>query len=190
MHKFISASVKRMREGDGGHIFYKFNDSEAYLNNAVTFILEGVNAGDDVAVIESERIMPALQSKLNEVLTEKQQKKIHYMNNFQFYLFNGNFHIHKVQNYFSRLIEPYEGEIPGIRTWAHVEWGEDSELQDEVAKFEEIADEMVSENKLISVCAYSADRICEKIEDRLQRCHPFLMTDNNLVPCERYKKLS
>ncbi|WP_026688940.1 MEDS domain-containing protein [Alteribacter aurantiacus] len=190
MHKLIPQSMKRMRQENGGHIFYKFEEKAAYLENAVTFICEAVRSGDDVAVIESEKILPQLKRKVESVLSAEQQEKVYYINNFQYYLLNGSFHVSSVEKGFHRLIEKYDGDVPPLRTWAHVEWGEDADLLEEVALFEQQADTMISAQKMISVCAYQNERICNTIEKRLQECHPFFMTDTNLSPSKLYKKTS
>ncbi|WP_026688941.1 MEDS domain-containing protein [Alteribacter aurantiacus] len=186
MDKDIVLELKRMHKSSGGHIFYRFEDLEAYLSNAVTFIKTGVQAGDDVAVVESEKMLPLLKDRLRNDLTDEEYEHIHFVNNFQFYLLNGTYNPPQVEQYLGKMIEPYESEDTKLRTWANVEWGDDNEILHQVADQEEKADKILKEWNMISLCAYESSRLTDEIEERLKNCHSYFMTDETFKASEVY----
>ncbi|PLR69219.1 MEDS domain-containing protein [Bacillus sp. UMB0893] len=182
MERKILQLTKELQQSTGGHIFYYFNDLDRYIENTVSYIRSGIDQKDRVIVIENERVYSLIYKKLVLHLTEDELTKVHYVNNFDFYCLNGDFHASTILSYFSLILEPYIIEITPIRTWAHVEWGNVAEITEVIGEFEKQANRAVSSMGLISVCAYNADRVPASLKASLKRSHGFLMTDDDIIP--------
>ncbi len=167
--------------GEEGHIFYSFQEKERYIENAITYITSGVEQGSCVLLIENDRYFSLLRTKLESLLTKEQLKRIHHVNNYDFYYSRGDFHLTSIISYFSKIIGSYRENNLSIRTWAHVEWGDTEEISCEIKKFEEEANKAVSSMKLLSVCAYDADRLTESLQRSLTCSHNFVMTDEGII---------
>lgn len=181
LNQKILQLTKELQLSSGGHIFYYFHDEQKYIENTVSYIHAGIEQGDCVLIIENERIFPSVYKKMQSLLTEEQLTMIHYINNFDFYCLNGDFHSETILEYFSSILDPYLTKNISIRTWAHVEWGNIGEITDVIGEFENQANKAVSSLEQISVCAYDADRVPESLKESLLRSHEFLMTDEEIT---------
>ncbi|WP_409300499.1 MEDS domain-containing protein [Peribacillus sp. SCS-155] len=167
---------------DGAHIFYSFDTTEKYIENALLFIEKGIQEGERVIFIENDRLFPLIQKKIPSTIRLNDSDKIHHINNYDFYYSSGDFHPKSINKYFAAVVSPYvEKNIP-IRTWAHVEWGNHQEIARIIEEFETEAQVNVSAKKSISVCAYESDRITPEIKNSLMKSHGYYMTDNNINP--------
>lgn len=162
----------------GDHIFYCTEDLERYIDNAIAFIAEGIGRDEHVILVENGRISPMIQKKLAQQFTKEQLRKVHYYNNFDFYWKNKNFHPPTVLAHFEQLTGTYLEDSQSIRSWGHVEWGMQEDIEADLEEFESAIDEMMPNKKIIAVCAYDASRISDHFKQRLVECHGFLMTDH------------
>ena len=176
----ISRLTKDLQE-IRGHIFYFFENADKYIENAVTYIVSGIGQGDHILFIENNKLFPVIQGKLKPLLSTEQLAKVHYINNFDFYFSKGTFHFATVLNHFTKSIKPYIENEVSVRIWGHVEWGDQKEVDREIEKYENEADQILSLNELTAVCAYDADRVSESLRQSLIKCHEFHMTDNKIV---------
>ena len=123
-----------------------------------------------------------IKKKIPSIVKVTDSDKIHHINNYDFYYSSGDFHPASINKYFAAIVSPYvENNIP-IRTWAHVEWGDQQEITRMIKEFETEAHRSVSEKKTISVCAYESDRITPEIKNSLIKSHGYYMTDNDITP--------
>ncbi|QNF29766.1 MULTISPECIES: MEDS domain-containing protein [Metabacillus] len=178
MDKKVKQLLRDLQQSTCYHIFYSFNDLERYLENAISYILSGIEQGDYVFVIENERIFPLLYKKIEPLLTKVQLDKIKHVNNFDFYCSNGDFHPPTIVAYFSNMLEIYIEKNASIRTWAHVEWGDLQEITCKIEEFEQAANKAVQSMKIISVCAYDEDRLTESLKASLISSHEYTLTDS------------
>ncbi len=185
MEKEITAIEEIVRTSKGAHIFYSVNDLERYINNAVSYIITGVEQGEQVLIVESERIYPKILKRLEELVPQEQLKKVHYINNFTFYWRNGNFHPPTILAYFADLISPFLEEELSFRTWGHIEWRDEMEILKDIEEYEYGIDRLMPQTKAISVCAYDEARISAELREVLMSCHGFLMTDEGISPIFR-----
>jgi hypothetical protein len=172
--------ARMLQEAHGGHILYFSNNKSLYLENAVSFVGSGVKQGDHVMVIENERVCLQLFQKLSKLLTKDQLEMVHSINNFDFYFSKGDFHPQTIVEYFEVILKPYLKGHHSIRTWAHVEWGNIEEISCKIEAFEFMANNHVPKLELISVCAYDAEVIPDKLKAALLRSHDYLMSDGCL----------
>ena len=188
LHEKVRQIMEETNESIGAHILYTFDDEDIYLENAVKYIVSGLEQGYHVLIIESKRNIPKMREKLESLLTEEQLSKAHYVNNHDFYILNGNFHAPTILNYFSRFIGPLLDDKGSCLTWAHVEWGDDQEMSKVIAEFEKESDKRVCELGTISVCAYNSARISDDLKEELYKTHSDYFTDEDMIKDETNNK--
>lgn len=182
MEKEITDIQDILQTSKGAHIFYYVEKLERYIDNAVSYIVSGIEDGDHILFVESERLYPKIIKRVEEQVSGEQLKNIHYVNNFTFYWRNGNFHPPTILAYFTGLISPFmEGELR-FRTWGHIEWRDEEEIIKDIREYECAVNEFLSQTKAISVCAYDASRVSGPLKEVLLNCHGFLMTDDGISP--------
>lgn len=179
---------KMIHEENGVHIFYKIQESDKYLCNLIAYIDSALEQGDHVLLIESERIMMKLRTKLQTRLTSEQLGCIHMINNFSYYVSTGSFQPSVIFDHLSRTLQPFFDEGISFRIWAHVEWGHQEGIVPILEEFECEADKIVSELGLYLVCSYDENRLPETLEDRLMKCHEYVLKENDIVMSELYNQ--
>ncbi len=90
----------------------------------VSFIVLGITHGEHIILIENDRNMLYINKVLDRQLSAEQRKNLHFINSFDFYWGNGDFHPHTISRYFSRNIASFMEKSVPVRTWGHVEWGD------------------------------------------------------------------
>lgn len=164
-----------------GHIFYYFQDTDKYVENAVDCIVAGIKQGGEVFIAENSRLYPLIQDKLQAILNSEQLSRICYTNNFDFYFSKGTFHPMALMKHCRQTIDSLvEKKVP-VRTWGHIEWGKEQELDREIETYEKTLDEMISLNGITSVCAYNASRVSESLKKTLSEAHGFFMADHEII---------
>ncbi|WP_180954246.1 MEDS domain-containing protein [Bacillus sp. M6-12] len=171
---------------NGEHIFYHFEQIDHYIENAVSFIVIGIKQGDHIIFIENESISVRIFNKVRLVLTDEELSNVHYTDNFAFYCQHGDFHTPTIVAHFYEMLKPFLDENFNIRTWAHVEWRRQLEIEQKIKQFEEIANKSVNEMGLLSVCAYDTATLSASIMQNLMKSHEFIMTDTELQPSAYY----
>ncbi|RSD28788.1 MEDS domain-containing protein [Mesobacillus subterraneus] len=186
MENFLEELIYDLQKKKQGHIFYYFNDKESYIQNAFTFIVSVINSGSHIMLVENDRNLLLLQEQLNKQLNEDQWKRLHILNNFDFYYSNRDFHAETILSYFKKNIEPLLDTNVPICTWGLVEWSDEKNITANIEKYEQEFDQFVREKGIISVCAYDAKRTPEKMKEILMRCHEIMMTDDQYVYLESH----
>jgi hypothetical protein len=161
-----------------GHILYIFNNVEEYIKNIEDFVISGLEQNQYCIIIENDRISHILKNMLTSTLAQSELDKVFIINNYDFYYAKGDFRCSSIFDYLPKLIEGYEAEkeFP-LRSWAHVEWGDEREVHKKLATAETEADVIVSEKRLLSVCAYDFERVSEELKRSLINQHNFLFDD-------------
>lgn len=181
MRETIADLAKQTGQTKGAHIFYNSSKLEAYIENAVSFIVDGIKQGEHVLFVENTRIYPMLLKELEACLSEKEMDGIHFVNNFDFYWLNGNFHPPTILAHFKKAADSFAMENLPFRTWGHIEWGSQQDIHDEIELYEKNVSDVIEEKNAISVCAYDASRVSDELKERLVRCHDYLMTDDSIT---------
>ncbi|MBD8015993.1 MEDS domain-containing protein [Microbacterium sp. APC 3898] len=179
MKKEIADIQDILKKSEGVHIFYYVEELERYIDNAVSYIVSGIEHGDQVLFVESERLYPIIFKRVKDLVSEEQLKNIHFVNNFTFYWRKGNFHPPTILAYFSDLVSPFMEENLSFRTWGHVEWRDETEIKQKIKEYESAVDQLVPQIKAVSVCAYDAPRVSDSLKEILMNSHKFLMTDDD-----------
>ncbi|WP_052948642.1 MEDS domain-containing protein [Mesobacillus campisalis] len=162
------------------HIFYHFNDNDLYLNNVMTFISIGIKKGYHILVIENERNIIHINSRLMKEFSEEECSKVHIINNFDFYYANNSFDPKVIYDHFIKSIAPFLDDHSMVWTWGLVEWGEESEIIPKIKEYEQNLDKFIKGKDIISVCAYDVQRTPEQLKDILMTCHCAMLTDDRI----------
>ncbi|WP_171050982.1 MEDS domain-containing protein [Bacillus sp. BHET2] len=168
------------------HVLYSYHDRKRYLENAMAYILEGIETGDSVVLIENERNLNELLNRLNDLLTSKQLKKIHVISNFDFYQSSGSYHPPAIYEQLTKSINPFLENDISFRSWTNVEWGRLEDPAPIIEWFEKETDKAVHEHNLTIVCAYEAARMPDHLEEALKKSHGHVMSDEDIVPSTVY----
>lgn len=174
----MSAGLQRV---ETGHIFYCSHDLDKYIKNAVSYIIFGIKKGDYVLFVENTRIYPKIREELEYLLTAKEMEKLLYINNFDFYWRNGNFHPSIILNHFDEATGHLFNNGHSVRTWGHIEWGTQEDIETEIVEYEKTLDTIVPVKNAISVCAYDALRLTDSLKDQLLEVHGLYMTDDEVT---------
>lgn len=189
MKRKIPELTLEIRKNSGGHIFYVTQQIESYMENIVVFILDGLKNEDDVLIVENKRLTPLIKQRLESILTEKELARVHFFDSFTFYWKKGSFLPSAIVDHFRE--EGIAASLAGqrFRTWGHIEWSTQEDMEEEVIGYEEHVSQLIAASDLIAVCAYDADRIEGNLEKRLQKYHEYLMTDDQIVLCRKVEEL-
>ncbi|WP_456272820.1 MEDS domain-containing protein [Bacillus sp. AK031] len=170
-------TINRLNNLTEGHILYIFEDVEEYIKNVVDFVNCGLEENQYCIIIENDRINLMLQDRLAKILNKSQLSKVVIINNFDFYYAKGDFQCNSIFEYLPKLIENFSEEIP-VRSWAHVEWRDEGEIHQNLSASEKEADVIVSQERLLSVCAYDSERVSGKLKESLINHHNFLLKND------------
>lgn len=180
----MNENVKEMSKGlqrvNTGHIFYCSQELEKYIENAISFVVFGIKQGDYVLFVENTRIYPMIRKELEDRLTAVELEQLLYVNNFDFYWRNGNFHPPTILKHFKEATGQLVKNGNDVRTWGHIEWGDQEDIEREIVEYEKALDMMVPERNTVSVCAYDAYKVSDSLKIRLLAVHGFYMTDEKM----------
>ncbi|REE57454.1 PAS domain S-box-containing protein [Paenibacillus taihuensis] len=177
-----------MQLSDGGHILYIYEDPQRYVENAVSFILTGLEQGHHLFVIDNQSMIDQIRSNLMRSLPLEQFGDIHFFDNHVFYGAYGDFHYDTILNHSDEIFAPFKDQPISIRTWAHVAWKDQAEILGKLKHFENQSDHKVHAMKLVSVCAYNGNEVSASFLNMMLRNHEYLMTDQELVSSSLYAK--
>ena len=176
-----------LQVSNASHILYFFEERDIYLNNLMAYIQAGIERGHHLLIVENTSIFKEAEKRINSLFSSQQQQFIHYLDNHLFYRYYEDFHIHSIVEHFKEILTPFLNEKPNIRTWAHVEWRESTDIIGKLEEFEKIADCSVNDIGIMSVCAYDSSDISASLLTAMMRTHKYLMTDKEFVRSSLYK---
>ncbi|MFS0888667.1 MEDS domain-containing protein [Peribacillus frigoritolerans] len=168
------------------HVLYSYNEMENYIKQVLSYIQDGIMAGDYVILVENDRIYPLIHKELSTRLTKEQMKLLHFVNNFDFYCSSGSYHPPAIEEYFNKTVQPYVENKISFRSWAHVEWATLEEPLHIIEEFERTVDKAVNLLSFPLICAYKGERIPEYLKTILLETHPYVLEDDDITICEQY----
>jgi len=171
-----------------GHVYYRFQDEVVYLNHLMSFIHSGLENKQQILIIDSMKNIPKIKASLEKLYTPEQISKVRIVNNFDYYLSNGDFHTKTILTHFQQDLSILKNSKQPIRTWAQVEWCSNYPDAELVRNFESIADDYVMNERLLSVCAYSQKALTPELDTTLEELHNYRMTDDEFVVSPSYRK--
>lgn len=169
------------------HVLYSYNNKKNYIDQAVSYIRDGVLAGDYIIFIENDRVYPLIYDELRTMLTEDQMTMIHHVNNFDFYYSSGSYHPPAIVDYFNKTVQQYaENAIP-FRSWAHVEWASMKDPLHVIEELEKEIDTAVNQLSFPLICAYQGEKMPAYLETILMETHPYVLKEDNFTISEQYQ---
>ncbi|MFJ7852834.1 MEDS domain-containing protein [Peribacillus frigoritolerans] len=168
------------------HVLYSYNEMENYIKQVLSYIQDGIMAGDYVILVENDRIYPIIHKELSTRLTKEQMKLLHFVNNFDFYCSSGSYHPPAIEEYFNKTVQPYVENKISFRSWAHVEWATLEEPLHIIEEFERTVDKAVNLLSFPLICAYKGERMPEYLKTILLETHPYVLEDDDITICEQY----
>ena len=171
----IIKAIKALDKKHEAHICYLYNNHLEYIETAATFIIASIKDGDHVLLLENDRNILTIKEILQNELNMEQLDKLHFINNFQFYFSNETFHPQTVASHFLKYIQPFVDNGDSYRTWGHIEWGCEKELENDIEEYEKEIDKLIKDRGVISVCAYWAEITPESLKEKLKNCHDIVI---------------
>ncbi|MEY8755240.1 MEDS domain-containing protein [Peribacillus frigoritolerans] len=168
------------------HVLYSYNEMENYIKQVLSYIQDGIMAGDYVILVENDRIYPIIQKELSTRLTKDQMELLHFVNNFDFYCSSGSYHPPAIEEYFNKTVQPYVENKISFRSWAHVEWATLEEPLHIIEEFERTVDKAVNLLSFPLICAYKGERMPDYLKTILLETHPYVLKDDDIIICEQY----
>ncbi len=168
------------------HVLYSYNEMENYIKQVLSYIQDGIMAGDYVILVENDRIYPIIHKELSTRLTKDQMELLHFVNNFDFYCSSGSYHPPAIEEYFNKTVQPYVENKISFRSWAHVEWATLEEPLHIIEEFERTVDKAVNLLSFPLICAYKGERMPEYLKTILLETHPYVLEDDDITICEQY----
>ncbi|MFE7061610.1 MEDS domain-containing protein [Sutcliffiella sp. NPDC057660] len=184
MALYTTTALQNLLEG---HVYYRFQDEEVYLDHLMGFIRSGMENKQQILVIDSMKNIPKIKARLEKLCTPEEVSMVHIVNNFNYYLLNGDFHTKTILTHFQMDLSIMKNAKQPIRTWAQVEWCSNNPDAELVRKFESIADDYVLKEHLLSVCAYSLKALTPELDTTLEKVHNYVMTDDEFVVSPSYR---
>ncbi|WP_134703428.1 MEDS domain-containing protein [Ammoniphilus sp. YIM 78166] len=175
--------TKSLKVSQGSHILYFYNSLEGYIENAVSYILTGIELGHHIAFIDSEERYHMILEKLGPV----DMSQVHYVSNYDFYEMYQDFHFERILSNLKSIVEPYLLEERMVRIWGHVDWIEQDNMVCKLHAYESKADISLAGLGYTTVCAYNGETVPSNILIQMTRSHEYLMTDEELVRSTLYK---
>ena len=169
--------VKELGNLTKGHGIYFFQNQDQYISNVVDFVISGLEQDEYSIIVENDRNIPLIQKRLSALFDESRLEKVKFINNYDFYYAQGDFRINSIFDFLPNLIDGYSELNVVFRSWAHVEWRDALEISKKLTASEKEADVIVTETKLLSICAYDSDRVSEEFMEGLLTCHNFIISD-------------
>lgn len=173
-----------------GHILYFYENDEAYLENAASFVLTGIEQGHHLMLIDHKQHLAKLDEMLQERTSQDHLGKVHYFDSHSFYGGYEDFHVDAILQYSAELLESYKEQNITIRTWAHVEWEDKDEILPKLSELECISNHNVDKFGLISVCAYNGKQVSTSFFYEMLKHHEYFMTDTEIQKSSFFRKRS
>lgn len=169
--------VNEIKNLTKGHVLYFFENQNQnqYISNVVDFIISGLELNEYSIIIENDRITSLIKKRLTVLSNESRLEKVTFVNNYDFYYAKGDFNINSIFDYLPKLIKGDSELDLIVRSWAHVEWRDEQKVSEKLLDSENEADNIVTETKLLSVCAYDSERVSKEFREALLNCHNFLI---------------
>lgn len=170
------------------HVLYSYFQMESYLEQVVSFIENGIKAGEYTILVENDRLYPLIQKELSSRVPKAQMKFVHFVNSLSFYYSSGSYHPPAIADYFNKMIKPYVENDVHFRSWAHVEWASMEEPLYLIRDFEKIVDQAVNQVEFSLICAYSGIRMPDYLKNILLETHPYVLWEDHFFTSEEYQK--
>src|SRR5690606_3821069 len=180
------SNIQQLFEEKNAHVLYFYSDNVSYLKQVISYIEEGIVAGEYVFLVENERNYRLIIKELCARYTEAEMKLFRYVNSISFYLSSGSYYPPAIEAYFAEMVQPFVDNKITFRSWAHVEWASIKGPTHLIEIFERIVDQAVNEIPFSLICAYDRNRIPEDLHEVLLKTHPYILEGGELNLSKEY----
>ncbi|WP_332634832.1 ATP-binding protein [Halalkalibacter flavus] len=172
---------------NGAHILYMFNAHSSYVQNATSYIMEGLNKGHRIVLFEDQTFFDQINNNLLlEGYSENTLKQITYICHSKHYSTNNQFQADHSYENLVKLLKPAVKQHRTTRIWGQVL--AQNALVSELRKYECSCDEFLNSEKVISVCAYNALETPSYIQNEMLKVHGYFMVDERIEKSPFYNK--
>lgn len=172
----------------GGHAIYVYEELEAYISQAVSFITIGIEQGHQILFIDGQDRYDRIYRKLRESLSEDRLHDVRYINSHEFFQVHKPLSCGSVLEQYKELLVPLSVHGIAFRLWAHAEWLESAEVPCELEMVEQLADYSVTTQGFTAVCCYDGAKMTIAMQNKLLRHHEYWLTDREIVRSPLYVK--
>jgi len=172
----------------GAHIVYFYDERDCYIANAISFIRTGFEQNQHVIYVDSLERYGVVKDALEREYDGKTLETLKFIPNDDFYMMSVVFHMDHVFRNFKDAVQPFLDKHLPVRVWGHVDWGTQDDLLDRLYAYECHCDEAIAKYGVLTVCAYEAERVSAKIQNRMLRTHEYMMTDSELTLSNLYSR--
>src|SRR5699024_9454311 len=107
----------------GSHILYTYTDMNKYLENAASYIAEGIAKDQTVIFIDQpERFDMVIEKLKNASYSEEKLKAIIFADLEKYFGTHEDFTIDQISRNLNQLFYPYLGKDRTIRLWGRMTW--------------------------------------------------------------------
>ncbi|GAE26804.1 two-component sensor histidine kinase [Halalkalibacter wakoensis JCM 9140] len=172
----------------GSHILYIFNEKDKYIENAISFIMNGLLKNEVILFVETketfDQVLDQLKARDDHSID---YQKLLFVDSAETYLVGDQFHLEKTGSLID-MLNPYLDEGFSLRTWGHVLLTDDVCTVDRLRIYEHNSDQFIQKNNLVSVCAYNGLTLPAYLQNELMRIHTHFMTDREFITSPLYDK--
>lgn len=177
------ALTKNLKVEQGSHILYFYKAMEAYVENACSYIEEGIQLGQYVIIIDSNERFQLILDQLGVV----DETKLHFVSNGEFYETYQDFHFERILTNFKKLIDPYVDGNLTVRIWGHIDWLEQDNILQKLHTYECHCDITIEEMGYTTVCCYNGNDVPAIYLLEMMKTHEVMMTDETIARSGLYK---
>jgi two-component sensor histidine kinase len=175
--------TKAMQLDQGSHVLYFYDSVEDYIENASSYILNGINLGQHIVFIDSFELFDKILAHLGPI----DITNVHYVNSYEFYEMYHDFHFERVLTNLKNVVNPFVENQQMVRIWGHVDFIEQDNLLSKLHTYECSCDITVSELGYTTVCAYNSQSVPSNILIEMMKSHEYMMTDDFITRSNLYK---
>ncbi|WP_186580377.1 ATP-binding protein [Aquibacillus kalidii] len=171
----------------GAHILYMFNEQESYMENAIAYIVEGLDNGESIILAESRSNYRTIKQRLVAIgYTGASLERLIYIHRDSFYLSEKGFNADLSFSQFERIVLENTKNGINTRTWGNVIV--DRSSISEIRKYESKCDAFIYGKEVISVCTYNALTTPSFFQNELLKIHEYVMIDDAIAKSPFYDK--
>ncbi|GAE34016.1 ATP-binding protein [Halalkalibacter akibai] len=177
---------------NGAHILYVTSNQQEYINNAVSFIVAGIELGHATIFIDSlETVSLVKKALLKKGVDQQILDSVIFGDSEKNYHSTVELDVDRVVQTFSSFLRPIATSGTPIRNWGKPAWLENQCcLKEKFLDYELTVEDFVNEVHSVSVCAYDGNSISADLLLEMSKHHSYIMTDtefttSSFYDCER-----
>lgn len=178
-----TALSKNMKIRNGTHILYVSAEFEKYIENALSFLIGGIELKQGILFVDSEKVCSILVERLNnQGFAKSQLDSILFMNHNDFYNPSKPLDPDRMFRVFADTLSPLLKSGKPIRHWGNVVWlaGQENLLEN-LTKYEKAAQQYIKKVNSFGVCAFDGMKLPASVQMEIMKFNQYIMSDNEFV---------